>query len=328
MAELPVTPSCTVILCTYQGAAYLPEFLAGVLAQTRLPDRVLVQDDGSTDGTLELLRDFAAQAPFPVEIRQTPSNLGSTANFADALAYAAATWPEEVLILADQDDLWLAEKLAQTLAAFADPTVGAVFSNALLVDERGRPYAWDLWQSVGFQAGEPEALFPLLLQKNVVTGATFACRAALLPPLLPIPEVWVHDAWLALLLAATSRVQALPQHLIRYRQHRHQQHGAPRWRLRDRLWHACCQRDRRGHLQHWLAAELTRIDSALARLRQLGGSTDCQRQLAGRRHHLANRLALHEKHGWARLALVWQEWQRGNYQRYANGWPALLKDLW
>ena len=60
----------SIALCTYNGARFLPAQLESILRQTRLPDELIACDDGSTDGTLELLRDFARQAPFQVELRK------------------------------------------------------------------------------------------------------------------------------------------------------------------------------------------------------------------------------------------------------------------
>ncbi len=326
--------SCLVLLCTYNGADYLPQFLASLTTQRELPQALLVRDDGSTDGTHDILTRFAASAPFPVNWRVRPRKLGSTGNFAALLAEAAQDYPNSVVALADQDDLWLPEKVAVLRAAFADATVGAVFTNAELISADGASYAHTLWQAVGFgpseqvmvQAGR---LYEVLLQRNVVTGATFACRSHLLPPLLPIPDYWVHDAWLALLFAAQGNVVALPQCLIRYRQHCGQQHGAPRWRWWDRLWYALLQ-EQRGHaLTVWLAAEQRRYAAADIHLRQLAVSAERLRQLDARRHHLDHRLAMRGLNRWARLPYLWHELRCGSYHRFANGWMALLKDyLW
>jgi glycosyltransferase involved in cell wall biosynthesis len=53
-------------MSTYNAEFYLREQLDGIAVQTRLPDELVVSDDGSRDGTLAVVNDFAA-APFPVE---------------------------------------------------------------------------------------------------------------------------------------------------------------------------------------------------------------------------------------------------------------------
>ncbi|HEX8394664.1 MAG TPA: glycosyltransferase, partial [Longimicrobium sp.] len=62
-------PRVSVALCTYNGARWLPEQLASLAAQTRLPHELVVCDDRSTDETEAVVRAFAATAPFPVRFQ-------------------------------------------------------------------------------------------------------------------------------------------------------------------------------------------------------------------------------------------------------------------
>ena len=73
--------SVSVAMATYNGARYLPEMLASVAGQSRLPDELVVRDDGSEDGTVALLEDFARQAAFPVRILERGTRLGYAQNF-------------------------------------------------------------------------------------------------------------------------------------------------------------------------------------------------------------------------------------------------------
>ena len=319
-----------VVLCTYNGAAYLPALLAGMLAQSRLPARLVVRDDGSSDATVDLLQSFAAAAPFAVDLTLNGSTLGSTANFAAALAEAAASSPNALLVLADQDDLWRADKLERLAAACADPTVGAVFSDAELVDDDLQPYPYLLWQAAGFGPRERALaaegrLFEVLLRHNVVTGATLACRAELITKLLPIPGEWIHDAWMALLLAAVSKVVAVDAPLIRYRQHAGQQHGAPRWKLSDRLRHALRTGGRELATQRRLAEDLRRSRLIRQQLLQLGAAPALLALLDAKLNHLDTRAGLHRRSLLARCLPALAELP--GYRRFANGWATLLKDV-
>src|SRR5574337_1510913 len=72
-------PRLSIVMCTYNGAAYLQPQLDSLLAQTRLPDEIVIGDDGSTDATMDILRRFdarARQAGIQVVLRQNPQNLG------------------------------------------------------------------------------------------------------------------------------------------------------------------------------------------------------------------------------------------------------------
>lgn len=319
-----------VVLCTYNGAAYLPELLAGMLAQSLLPARLVVRDDRSSDDTVAQLQAFASQAPFAVDLSINAATLGSTANFAAALADAASRFPQALLVLADQDDLWRGDKLACLAAALAEPSVGAAFSDAELVNDDLQPYPYLLWQAAGFGPDERALaaqgrLFEVLLRHNVVTGATMACRAELVSKLLPIPDGWVHDGWMAMLLAAVSRVAAVDAALIRYRQHAGQQHGAPRWKLLDRLGYALRSGGRELAAQRLLAEETQRFTAIRQQLLRLAVAPEYLALLDAKLAHLAARAALHRRPRLARCLPALAELP--DYRRFANGWATLLKDV-
>ena len=59
--------------------------------------------------------------------------------------------------------------------------------------------------------------------------------SSFVPPVTPIPEEWVHDAWIALLIATQSRVALVPEKLISYRIHSAQQIGVKQLRPSDDL---------------------------------------------------------------------------------------------
>ncbi|MBR4877630.1 MAG: glycosyltransferase [Rhodocyclaceae bacterium] len=80
-----------ILLCTFQGERWLPEQLESLRAQTHRDWTLTVSDDGSTDATVQIVRDFAARVPQPVHITQGPQR-GHAANFltlSASLAHAA-----------------------------------------------------------------------------------------------------------------------------------------------------------------------------------------------------------------------------------------------
>src|SRR5437879_6214343 len=122
----------SIAMCTYNGARFLKEQLDSIASQTCSPDEVIVCDDHSSDGTVQVIERFASGAPFPVKLQVNETNLGSTKNFEKAIGLCQG----EVIALADQDDVWSSIKLERLIAAFeSDPNLGLVFSDAQLVDE-------------------------------------------------------------------------------------------------------------------------------------------------------------------------------------------------
>lgn len=100
-----------VVLATYNGAQYLPQMLDSLVSQERRADIVIAVDDGSTDSTPTILRDYAEKLPLRIEI--LPKNTGHRAAFSAALEIARNTLDKDDLVaLADQDDTWLPQKLS------------------------------------------------------------------------------------------------------------------------------------------------------------------------------------------------------------------------
>src|SRR4051794_24013189 len=117
---MPVTIS--VAMATFNGEAFLAEQLDSIARQTQQPMKLVVRDDGSSDGTLSILRRFAEHAPFPVRILPAGPRLGYPDNF---LTVADACGGDYVSFC-DQDDVWLPQKLqvvAETIARAESPAV-------------------------------------------------------------------------------------------------------------------------------------------------------------------------------------------------------------
>lgn len=219
-------PRISVAMCTFNGGRYLQEQLESIAAQTCRPCELIVCDDGSTDDTLSILSRFKSNAPFEVTIVQNEIRMGSTRNFDQAIAKAGG----EFIALCDQDDLWLPKKLERLAACLlGNPFLGGVFSDAELIDGDGRRVGMSLFARHKFTAAKQRSFVSCptstLLKYDVVTGATLMFRSSIRPYCSPIPKTWVHDGWLAWMLALHSRVTLIPEPLIEYRIHAGQQLG-------------------------------------------------------------------------------------------------------
>ncbi|HEV2859955.1 MAG TPA: glycosyltransferase family 2 protein [Pyrinomonadaceae bacterium] len=316
----------SVALCTYNGEQYLAEQLDSLAAQTRPPDELVACDDHSTDRTPDIIRDFAARAPFPVHLHVNPDNVGSTRNFDRAVRLCRG----EVIALCDQDDVWHPLKLGRFEEVFStDPSVGLVFTDAEVVDESLRPTGARLWDAT-FDPEERRLMkegraFDVLAQHNVVTGATMAFRSRLRDVALPIPDsdAFIHDGWIALTVAAVSRVEALAEPLVKYRQHAGQQIG---------VGAAGAARDgtpaARARYYAGEAEKLERLRERLLAARGLDdGSLDSRVKRAGElaAHYRVRGGLLKTRR--ERLPLVLRELLTLRYHRYSKGLSSAALDL-
>jgi glycosyltransferase involved in cell wall biosynthesis len=318
--------SISVAMCTFDGARFLREQLASIAAQARLPDELVVVDDGSTDDTMAILEAFRAEAPFPVRVHRNERNLGSTKNFEVALGRCGG----DVLVLCDQDDVWTPAWLEAVESTFEQrPEVGLVFTDADLIDEHGDELGRTLWQQLRLGPSEldllrsPEAV-DLLVSGWTVTGATMAFRSAFRPLVLPIPGdlPMLHDGWIAVLVAAASAVLPLRTPLVRYRQHAGQQNGAKGAPIDD----ATDEARRRAQVWGHLLLVGGRVHERLAEQQgafAVGAAAD---RIAGRLAHARFRSALPARRV-ARLPGAARELVAGRYHRYGNGLRSAAKDV-
>lgn len=217
----------SIAMCTHDGSRFLSEQLESIAAQGRLPDELIICDDCSADATPEILERFRQRASFPVRVELSQKNLGTTKNFEKAIELCQ----EEVIALADQDDIWHPEKLGRVMEVFRrDQGLGAVFSDADLIDAEGRPLSKTLWGSAFFTVREQQKFhegqgLKIMLKHPTVTGATMAFRSKFRDLVLPIPSSQIHDHWIALLIASVSHLAPIRNALIKYRKHDGQQIG-------------------------------------------------------------------------------------------------------
>jgi glycosyltransferase involved in cell wall biosynthesis len=216
----------SVALCTYNGERFLPEQLASIERQTRLPDELVVCDDGSTDRTMTIVREFAGSASYPVRVFENERNLGSAANFERAIRLCDG----DLIALTDQDDIWYPLRLQRSEQEFTDhPDAGLIFSDADLIDDKSELLGESLWQRLGFFGKRKHDVlagqYVVLAKYRFVTGATMMFRATLRDRCLPIGAGWIHDEWIAMMVAAFADLRPIDQPLIRYRIHGSQQVG-------------------------------------------------------------------------------------------------------
>lgn len=224
-------------MATFNGAKYIREQLASLTNQTHLPFELVVCDDGSTDDTLSIVRECAKSAPFKVRVYENEKNLGFANNFLKCASQCYGEW----IAFCDQDDIWLADKLAVTrdvINRSSDQLV-LVYHVAELVDKDLKP--------VGIQlpAIDREGTFPVAGKSGFwfVGGCVMCFKAALIEDIdsqlrprdnfrfnegwSPGKYPWMpHDKWICMLANISGEIAAIPRVLSLYRRHDHALTGA------------------------------------------------------------------------------------------------------
>jgi glycosyltransferase involved in cell wall biosynthesis len=325
----------SIAMCTYNGEAHLEEQLNSIAMQTCAPKELVIFDDRSTDGTKDIIKAFANVAPFEVRFSTNKERVGSTANFEQAILGCQG----EIIALADHDDVWYPQKLARIDEVFVrgGPSLGAVFSDADLIDGDGQSLDARMWEYFGFGRGlqarvEHGEAFDVLLRKHVVPGCTMVFRRKFRDLVVPFPDFGVHDRWIAILIAAVAGMHAIPEPLIKYRRHQDQQVGVALTSvavaLRKGAVSEQLERARRpaaniyAGLADLYEAAVTRLDEA----DNYEISEQIRNKLRNKITHLKVRSALPQSL-WYRIPVVLLELRRLHYHRYSNGLYSFARDI-
>jgi glycosyltransferase involved in cell wall biosynthesis len=200
-----------VVMSTYNGVAFVQEQIESILVQLPPGGRLLVRDDGSSDGTPQRIRAMA-DARISLTVGE---NIGFARSFLSLVTDAAADF--DVVMLSDQDDVWLPDKISRACAALAAAGARPALycSRQMLVDASLVPIS----QSKGCPRGPS---FRNALCENIVTGCTSAMnQAAALLVCRHGDEnaIFFHDWWFYLVISAFGHVIFDEQPSVLYRQH-------------------------------------------------------------------------------------------------------------
>lgn len=202
-------PLVSIALCTYNGEKFLKEQLDSLVNQTYPNLEILVFDDCSTDGTVELLQRYAAQYPF-FKITQNEKNLGYVKNFEKAVKSCNGDY----IALSDQDDIWDINKIQLQVEAINGHLL--VYHDSELIADNGTSFNKNMSDIINLYHGDNPETFLLF---NCVSGHSCLFKKELLKYTLPFKKGYYHDHWLAYVAANHGTIGLINKSLVKYRQH-------------------------------------------------------------------------------------------------------------
>jgi glycosyltransferase involved in cell wall biosynthesis len=209
-------PFLSIILPTYNGVAYLEQALAGVAAELtpEIPVELIAIDDGSTDGTPEMLRAWSSRMPLRSQVLPHSGNWVASTNV--GLTKARGRY----VCFLHQDDLWLPGRLAALRSGSARHPMATLFlSPSRFIDSRGQPCGlWRCPLTPGQELTARDVLPHLAVQNFIAIPAPVFARSAVqavgaLDETLWFTADW--DYWARLAEQGTTVYQAVPQTAFR-----------------------------------------------------------------------------------------------------------------
>jgi glycosyltransferase involved in cell wall biosynthesis len=203
-------PKISVCMATRNGEKYIGAQLGSILPQLQPDDEVVISDDSSTDRTVEMINQFGDSR---IRLFENNTFFSPIFNFENALKHASG----EIIVLADQDDVWLDNKIRLIRDGFRQrpSSIHLIVLDGCAIDESGKVIEESLFRKINAGKG---------LLKNIYDSTYMGCCMAfsrsLLDVALPFPKrIPMHDMWLGLLAELFGTVEFYGAKTIQYRKH-------------------------------------------------------------------------------------------------------------
>lgn len=212
----------SVVMSTYNGEKYIEEQLESIYMQSRQPDEVLICDDGSSDNTVSLIKQYIANRKLENwKIVQNNSRKGVTLNFLDG----AETAIGNIVFYCDQDDIWEPLKIEMVEKGFIDnPNMLACCCLQSYIDSDGNPIniKYQFTYNVPIKSNYfQQVSLEEVIKYNKCPGLCLAVKKALIVETREfiLDNALTHDLPIGTIAAIKGGYYLLNRKLVRYRLH-------------------------------------------------------------------------------------------------------------
>lgn len=210
-----------ILMSTYNGECYLREQIDSLLRQTYKDWILYIRDDGSVDNTISIIKSYECDYPDRIVYKMDDSgNLGPASSFMRLLSVVDANY----YMFCDQDDVWLPDKIAITMARMLEvenegkENSVLVYSDLQCVDEKLNLLPYTKW---GYEHSNPckiANIYDLLVNNQLISGCTMMMNSKSKEIVLPYKKGLMHDRWISLIVYHSQGMLAyIDQPLILYR---------------------------------------------------------------------------------------------------------------
>tara|TARA_B100001059_G_scaffold235194_1_gene280060 strand:- start:1634 stop:2590 length:957 start_codon:yes stop_codon:yes gene_type:complete len=198
----------SVAIASYNGQKYIEEQIQSILNQSVLPNEIVVSDDNSNDKTIEILKLIKEKSKININIIQNSLNKGYTKNFERAVKRCSG----DLILLSDQDDYWLPEKIKTIVSEFKLSKLFLYLNNTLISDEFLKSTEISKLDQVISLYGNSD---------NFVPGCCMSIDNKLKNIFLPFPsDLMSYDQWINFVSISINSKKIIEESLQYYRLHK------------------------------------------------------------------------------------------------------------
>ena len=218
----------SVTVITYNGVKYIEQQLTSILNQTVKPDEVIISDDGSTDGSIELMNQIIEKyfdSGITITLLTDNPNHGIGPNFSWAVQHTTG----DIIFSSGQDDIWREDKIEKVLEVYNQhPDAQVVVTDLALIDTDGKPYTGKTHpiyiDKYGLKEGEiiklERAKYLCAAETvTIIVGPVISFKRSLYDLVIPLPISFSEDQWIEFIGIAENSMYYLNERTTYYRVH-------------------------------------------------------------------------------------------------------------